>query len=154
VGLVDWEGDGTALQWGFATLRMETNRVQWRATERLATLGQWAIGQYTTDPAELLCRALRLAPACYRHFELTAAAPETPLELSSAVLLVWAAEPETTTHDRVASFDSVGELAAELRRCAQAEGLSVQLSQDERTVVLSRDRIEYACWRDYFVPDT
>ncbi len=148
VGLVNWEGDGTALQGGHATVRMETNRVECWATERLPTAGQWATGQYTTDPAKLLCRALRLAPACYCRFEWTAAVPEAPLELGAFVLLVWSFVPESEPRDQVASFDSVGDLAAVLQEYAAAEGLSVQLSQDERTVVISRDRIDTACWRD------
>ena len=63
------------------------------------------------------------------------------------MLPVWSYEPEAAPRDQVASFDSVGELAAELQQYAGAEGLSVQLSQDERTVVITRHRVDTACWR-------
>ena len=63
---MNWEGDGTALQGGYATLRMESNLVECWATERLPTAGQYATGQFIKEPAELLCRALRLAPSSYQ----------------------------------------------------------------------------------------
>ena len=80
-----WIGRVTArLYNGASPCCAESDAVQCVAMERLQTAGQWATGQDTTDPSELLYRALRLAPACYRRFELTAGAARDAAETRGA----------------------------------------------------------------------
>ncbi len=43
-------------------------------------------GRTALEPAQMLCRALRLAPPCYQWFELVAIKPEAPLMLNA---LMW-----------------------------------------------------------------
>ena len=131
--LMSWHG-GCALTRGFTTLRLRTNRIQGQVEEL-----QWHSGIRTTEPVQLLCRMLRMAPACYRRFELTARRPDAPLQIQTSVLVTsedWSRE--RVFRPKTASFDSVAELAAALQSCAQAEGLTVRVAPDEQCVILSR----------------
>ncbi len=148
--MVAWEGDGTNVTWGFIAVRVETNRVQCLAEENPLDDGPGPHARHTTDPVQLLCRALRLAPACYRRLELVPDQSYMPFHVGGEVFYSWTDRDNAydRLHDNApASFDSVGELAAALQRCAAAEGLSVHCSTDERIVVLSRDSADRECWR-------
>ena len=136
--MVDWDGDGTALEWGFAAVRMESNRVRCSATERLPQADPQSAGRCTVHPVQLLCRALRLAPACYRRFELVAAQPEAPLQIDSSVHLSWAGGVETVQGNGSASFDSVNELKAAMRRFVKEEKLRLVRSPGEHIIVVRR----------------
>lgn len=80
--MTTWEGDGTTLTRGFATLRMQTNGLHCSAEERARSK------RYTTDPVQLLCRALRMTPACYRRFEVVAAHPDLQMQVEADAAFV------------------------------------------------------------------
>ncbi len=75
-GMVAWEGCTTALPQGFTALRLETICLTCYTGKRLAHVGSEAQRSCTSNAVHLLCRALRLAPACYRQFSI-AALPQT-----------------------------------------------------------------------------
>ncbi len=131
-----WEGHGTKLPRGFAGLRMRgASRLQLQAEERLPREPEEG-GRSALEPAQLLCRALRLAPACYRWFELAAAKPEAPLMLMAMTSLRW--DDMRASGMRMASFSGVAELAAALRRFAAAEGLVVCGAPGEASILMRR----------------
>jgi len=145
--MVAWEGHGTHLPPGFAVLRMETGQLRCQATEwqlRAGPGGSEAVRR-STDPAQLLCRALRLAPASYSGFELMATGADKPLKLFSEVSLICGAAE--LGHAVVAAYRSIAELAAALQQFASAEHVSVQLSSDEQSIVMRRNGQEDACRR-------
>ena len=128
-----WDG-GSELARGFATLRLQTNRLQGRTEEQ-----QCQSGHRTTDPVQLLCRMLRMAPACYRRFELAARRLDAPLQIQASILVVggdWS--HERLFRSKIVSCDGVAELAAAMRPCAQTEGLTVSVAPDEQSVILCR----------------
>jgi len=133
-----WEGVGTELPPGFATLRLETNALYCSAEEKLRRAGREA---YCPDePTQLLCRAMRLAPECYRRIEVAAAQPNKALTVRSNIILL--CTDNNQSHHRDATFASVAELAAAMQRCESAEGVKVCLTPDARNVVVVRDGIE------------
>ena len=136
-----WEGIGTKLPQGFTALRLHTNRLLFWAEEWTQCAGPWTP---FPEPAQLLCRALRLAPASYRCFELTPAHAAAPLQTVAKMVRH---HDGTTVHlvteapmltKKAASFSGVVELAAVLERYAATEGLSARLSSDVRSVVIWR----------------
>jgi len=136
-----WEGRGTNLPAGFATLRMETNLLRVWVTERQPPAGPGSEAlRDSTDPAQLLCRALRLAPACYRGFELAADQLDKPLEVLGHVSLPCGDAGSYAWHAATAEYHSIAELAAALQRFASAESVSVQLSPDEQSVIMRRSK--------------
>ena len=148
--MVAWEGDGTDITWGFAAIRVETGRMQCIAEEQPLDDQPGACTRQTTDPVQLLCRALRLAPACYRRLELKPDKWDMPFCIGGEMYYDWM--DRDNAYDRLyantpASFDSISELAAALQRCAAAEGLTVHCRLDELIVVLSRNSAEPSCWR-------
>jgi len=107
--LVRW-GGGSELARGFATLRLQSNRLQGRTEEQ-----QCQSGHCTTDPVRLLCRMLRMAPACYRRFELAARCVDAPLQIQASILVVggdWSREK--VFRSKMVSCDGAAELAAAL----------------------------------------
>ncbi len=76
--MVAGEHCATTFPQGFTALRLETNRLICTATKRLAHVGSGAQRSCTGNAVHLLCRALRLAPACYRQFAFAAYPREGP----------------------------------------------------------------------------
>ena len=136
-GMHTWEGRGTKLPLGFSALRMEANYLHCWATERRPYPGHAAETRCLTKPVHLLCRALRMAPACYRCFELAAAYTERPLDIAGDST-VYAGDARRRYREDSAVFDSIAGLAAAMQLVAPAEGLSVLLSPDERTIIVHR----------------
>ena len=62
----------------------ETNSLN--CWERLRHAGADAGDPCSRGPVQLLCRALRVAPACYRRLELVPAQPNEPLLLCSGLI--------------------------------------------------------------------
>jgi len=137
--MIAWEGRGTQLPPGFVALRMHTNSVRSWANEWYPddfTKDRFTL---TTNPAQLLCRALRLAPSCYRRFELRAAQPAVSLFVEANVWLKHSRGGCVERHTSpVASFETVAQFAAALQQCTDAEGVSVSLSPNERSVIIDR----------------
>ena len=117
--LLDWEGRGTQLPAGFATLRVEASwSLHCWATERVPQPGQQAAGRRCiNNPVHLLCRALRMAPASYRRFELTTVRQQGPLALYNGGD-TYAGERRTLHQDRASMGHSPAELAAMRRDAA------------------------------------
>jgi len=140
--MVAWEPCTTAFPQGFTALRLEANRLSWLASERMAHVGSEAQRACTGNAGQLLCRALRLAPACYRQFSLAAQprkGPRMQLEIRDNLL----DEPGGYGHEYSATdFDSVAGLAAAMGQFAPGEGLSVQLSPDASCVIVRRIGVE------------
>jgi len=93
-----------------------------------------------SNPVELLCLALQLAPACYRHFELRAAQLHSKLQLEADK------DGEMSRHQQrigqarrgaVKDFHSAAKLAAAMRRWG-AEDLLVRLSANLRSIIVGR----------------
>lgn len=134
--MVAWQGGGTQLARGFAVLRLHTNQLHLWAGEGAPHAYRCAL-----DPAVLLCRALRLAPASYRRLELAAAQANAPLHMLATMppMRPWEVGSGRKRHRGMASsFNSAVQLAAALQLCAAAESVSVHLSPDERTIVICR----------------
>ncbi len=132
-----FEGYGPTLPLGFAAIRMETNRLSCHATEQQpqARAGPEA-ARRSIDPVQLLCSALRLAPACYRRFELAFGYANEPLHVFGCVILTcWNA---TMSWTATATFESIAKLAAAMQRSASAESLSVHLSPDVQSIIVRR----------------
>ena len=138
------KGRGTKLAWGFAALRMHFETLHCAAEEWSPQASRPDAGnRCATDPVQLLCRALRLAPECYRRFELTAARPDAALRVEANVVLSWNENACWDEDDKVysrgeASFDSVAQLAAAMQRCAAEEGIEVALTSDDGTIIVRR----------------
>ena len=136
--LLAWEGRGTTLPLGFSVLRIRTNDLLCTAVERLPDhVGPEAERPVTKDSAQLLCRALRLAPLCYRRVELMAAQLHEPLTVAGETRLLCAAGDKTYC-DRAAEWESIAALAAAMRRFEAAEGVSVCLARDEQCIIVHR----------------
>ena len=140
--MMGWQGRGTSLPAGFASLRAEVNTLQCSADVRLPGAGPVAQTLCGESALQLLCRALRLAPACYRRFELAAAQPAA----DNKQLRVLGDMTLTRGHGSAdhrsladAAFDSVAALGAAMAESAADEGLSVQLSPDEQSIVVRRN---------------
>ena len=93
---------------------------------------------------QLLCRALRLTPPCYRRFELTPGKPQEWLDIHADVSVY--AEDDTEMPHRTTAKSSypVGELAAAMRRCGVAEDLDVVLSPNG-TIVICKTAQDTPC---------
>ncbi len=136
-----WEGYNTTLPANFAALRIETNYV-WLICSRVADpLG--GIGHevpWNGNPVQLLCRALQLAPEWYQFFELAAAVPEEALNIGCGEAPSDSDESDSDGEDDwvQASFEDIPALAAAMRQYAVAEHLRVDVSPDERTIVITR----------------
>ena len=112
----------------FAALRTETN-FMWLQCFRHARPDV----PCTVNPVQLLCCALRRAPASYQFFELAAASPEKSL------LILCSEEYDLTSDDcGAASFNDVPALADAMQQFAVAERLRVDLSPNQRTIVITR----------------
>ena len=142
--MLAWAGRGTSLPAGFAALRMETNWLQCHAEETMPH-GELVPKTFRAQhPVQLLCRALRLAPACYRRFELTARHPDTPLEITSGIVsvYVYGNNEHKASGGGAAKFGSVAKLAVAMRRFANAEGLIVQYLPDDQSIVVRSSQAE------------
>jgi len=140
--VVAWDGGITALPHGFAALRLEATRlIRCTVTELLAQGGSKPQRFCTGNPAHLLCRALCLAPACYRHFSLAVHPLDgspTQLKVEGTVWVI--AEPGSDPANFTSEdFDSVACLAAAMGQFAAVEGLNVQLSPDASCVIVRRN---------------
>ena len=85
--LLAWDGRSTNVPPGFATLRLETNGLRCRATESATHVDRPTGQPCIRCPVHLLCRALRMAPASYGRFELTAAQSGQPLHVFGGHIL-------------------------------------------------------------------
>jgi len=142
--LLAWEGRGTVLPLGFSALRIRTNDLLCTAVERLPDhVGPEAERAPTTQSLQLLFRALRLAPLCYRRIELMAAQPHQPLTVAGETRLLCATGDQTYC-DRAAESESIAALAAAMRRFEAAEGVSVCLTQDEQSIIVHRNNTSIA----------
>ncbi len=137
--MLAWGDEGTRLPEDFAALRMEANWVRLLTLEQLPAAGSATDGPLCTGPVQLLCRALRLAPASYRRFELSAARPDDGLDIEAAVFRDWD-DRDIQQHRRGTpmSFGSAAELAAAMQQHAAAERLTVHLSADQQDIVVRR----------------
>jgi len=137
--MLAWEGDGTELPPGFAVLRLETNALSCSAEERLQHARDKT--KSSRDPVQLLCRALRLAPRCYRRLELAPQFPDKPLVIRGDLLLLCAGTKPfpRRDRDREATFANIAELAAAMQGFDAAEAINVCLTPDEQTIIVVRD---------------
>ncbi len=137
--LLAWEGRGTVLPLGFAALRMRTNDLLCTAVEILPDhVGPEVERAATADAVQLLCRALRLAPLCYRRIELMAAQPHKPLTITGETRLL-SATGGNIYCDRAVEWQSIAGLAAAMRRFEAAEGVSVCMTRDEQCIIVHRN---------------
>ncbi len=136
--MLAWGGIGTGLHPDFVALRLEINCLRLMAVEKPPPGVSAAAHRQCTDPVHVLCRALRLAPATYRRFELAAAQPHAKLQIEAFVSHHYDGCRDFRNRGRTARFDSVTQLAAAMQRFAAAEGLAVQLSADQLDVVVRR----------------
>ena len=89
------------------------------------------------QPLQLMCRALRLTPACYSYFELSAANPHAPVHIEARVSLSgWYSGPNSV--EGAVSFDSIAELATAMSQFAVMEGLRMRMLPGARGIVLQR----------------
>ena len=124
------------LPWGFAGLRIRAARLRLKAEEWLPHEPEEG-GSTGPEPAQLLCRALRLAPASYQWFELAAVKPGAPLTLLAMMRMSWE-EGWAFLDNQTAIYVSAAELVAALQRFAAAEGVEVCASADKGTILLTR----------------
>jgi len=141
--LLSWTCCRTFLPAGCAVLRLEANRLSCNAEDQLTPSGAPSQRPRTRNPVQLLCRALSLAPECYRRFEVTAKSPDEPLQVDSSVLLP-SGVSETYPGMR---FGTVAALAAAMGQFAAIERLSVHMSADERSIVVHKfnDQASSSC---------
>jgi len=136
--MLAWEGPGTRLPLGFTALRIEANDL-WCTTKQTLPhdAGPEAEARAcTTDSVQLLCRALRLAPACYRRFELAVQQPHEPISIGKETRLM---NGDDGPDHKPTKFQSIAAVAAAMRQFEAAEGVSVCLMPDERSVVIVRN---------------
>ncbi len=140
-------GDGTQtlLPPGFSALRVVTDSLHCVLNVWLPSGEPAALCVPPADAVQLLCRALRLAPHCYRHFELLRKAGHhhehgALLEMCGCVTYI-----DSLTGRRIsrhdlddADFDSVADLAGAMQHFAAAEHLIVQLSPDMHSIIVHR----------------
>jgi len=136
----DWGGNGTSLPHGFAELRMDTNELMIWARERALDgpkEGRCKF-RHAVDPAQLLCRALRLAPVCYQRFVWAASDPTEQLHIATDFDFTCEHSIWSSNRNPAAAFDSVTQLATALQQYAAAEHITVSVSQDERSITVGR----------------
>ena len=134
--LLSWGSHRTRLPLGFAALRMEAHRLHCWAEEESSEASAAHGRRCLENPVHLLCRALRMAPLCYRRFELAAACDK--IHIAGAGMLITGNRPAQHHHGPDATFDSITGLAAAMLRYAFAEGLCLEVSSDERTIIVRR----------------
>ena len=136
--VLDWGGRETNLPLGFAVLRLQANSLWCYAS--VPFVAPSSRGHHSDDAVQMLCRALRMAPACYRHIELVAADEEQRLDLVGGHHVWFEDQAYLDSIEAEANFDSIAELAAAMRHIALAgvPELSVLLSSDERTIIVHR----------------
>ena len=147
-GDMRWEGHGTDLPLGFSAVRMETNRLECYVNEWLPYHDVRPGELDIKDPVRTLCRALRLAPACYRSFEIAPynnASDElhVPLQIKGCGHLTHL-DGQWTTRWSTADFDSIVDLAAVMQRFAAAECLDVRVSLATQSIIVRRSGDELA----------
>jgi len=135
--MLNWEGRGTRFPPGFTTMRIETNSLWCWATERTPQPGSAAAKRCMNSPVHLVCRALRMAPACYCRFELTAKRQHLALQIFGGGI-VHVGGRKTLHKDRSSTFGSISDLAAAMQQYAAAESLSVHVLPEERSIVVDR----------------
>ena len=137
----------TLLPEGFSGLRVVTNSLHCAITLWLpiASGEPAALCVAPADAVQLLCRALRLAPRCYRQFELRRRAGDR--NERGGLLAVYGCVKyiDSVTGRRVsqhdldnADFDSLTDLASAMQQLAAADHLIVQLSQHINSIVVRR----------------
>lgn len=139
--VLEWGGRETTLPLGFDVLRLQSNGLQCYASEDVPFGAPADAGHHFGDAVQLLCRALRMAPACYRRIELGAAHQEQRLEIvGGRHMYVGAKRVYCGSPEKEANFDGIAELAAAMQHYAHTEvpKLSVLVSPDERTIVVHR----------------
>ncbi len=140
--MVAWESCATAFPRAFTALRLEANWLWCMVSKRLAHDGSGAQRSCTGDAVHLLCRALRLAPVCYRQFSFAAHLLDgrrNKLRVMGILLNNDEDEPGSHGHTYLRrEFGSVADLAAAMGQFAGIEGLSVQLSLDACCIVVHR----------------
>ena len=130
---------GDAALWGLRRAALGDQLGAALHSGQLPAAGPKADWSPCTDPAHLLCRALRMAPVSYRQFAIAALQPDARLRIEAAVHRTW--EDRALQKDRrgtTKSFRSVGQLAAEMQQFAAAERLTVQLSAYQRDIIIRR----------------
>ena len=138
--MTDWVGQGTNLPADFAAVHAETNVLHISTRVLVPHAGRNSVEAQkirAETAAQLLCRALRLAPTSYRRFELAPKDPDKPLTISVDLQLQCGLE--TTEPDIAsASFDDAAGLAAAMQQYAAVEELSVNVSPDMASVIICR----------------
>ena len=133
-------GSGTLLPRGFSALRVTTNGLH--CVVGVMSHGEVAAAPWIpplADAVQMLCRALRLAPRWYRHFELMPKADGLLAASGYVVMIDPLTEQRITRHDfDDADFDSVTDLAGAMQHFAAAEHLTVQLSPDMHSIIVHR----------------
>ncbi len=135
-------GPGTRLPSGFAGLLVHTNSLHCLADEQVSTTAQRG---YPEDAAQLLCRALRLAPSCYCHFQLAHDRPDRPLKVSGRVWLA-VGNRQTLVECPSAEYADVAELAAAMQQYTSAEGLSLYVAPQYRSIIIRRTGDVLPAW--------
>ncbi len=135
--MLNWEGRGTVFPPGFTTMRIETTSLLCWATERTPQPVPVAAGRCMKNPVHLLCRALRMAPACYCRFELTAKRQHLALHIFGGGI-IHAGDRKNLHKDRSVKFDSIADLAVAMLRYAAAESLRVRVLPDGQSIVIDR----------------
>ena len=135
--MLAWDARGTRLPLGFTALRMQTNWLQCWAVARLPHTEPAAEGRCLNHPVHLLCRALRMAPACYRRFELAAAEHDAKVHILGGGTIHMDGK-ERTHRGTATTCRNLSKLASEMRRYAAAEGLSVHVLPDGCSIVVHR----------------
>ena len=133
--MLSWEGRGMRLPLGFAALRIEAHRLQCWGTVHLAHASSGCDERCLINPVHVLCRALRMAPPCYRRFEL--ATTHQPLHVSGGGIVLIDDE-RSFSRDTDVLFDSIASLAIAMQHFASREELSVSLSPDEYSISVCR----------------
>ena len=136
-----WEGQSIAthLPEGFAVFRAETNHLQCSAEVMLPSNARDAERDWTGDSVQLLCRALRLAPPCYRRVELAASCPDdTVIMIEGGVMLYREGRERSWRTAPPAVFVDIPGLASAMQRYAAVERLIVQTSPDQHSVIVRR----------------
>ena len=133
--MLSWEGRGTRLPLGFAALRVEAHRLQCWATAHSSDAGFDCDARCLGNPVHVLCHALRMAPPCYRRFEL--ATSHQPLHVSGGGIVLVGSTREFC-RDTDVIFDSISSLAVAMQHFARVEKLSVCFLPDECSIVVHR----------------
>ena len=148
--LLAWRGEGTSLPLGFAALRMETFALRCVAME---AVDSEARRRCTKDPVQLLCRALRMAPTCYRQFELVACQPDSALQItgniavfSGAILVLWRVAKQRSSTVSLHSLQQCGSLRVQNAwTCASRPMSRASLWTDSAMTCLDDPELLWPC---------